>query len=410
MEPASEHPRVILNDDEIDHLELCLRGYLPPSTHPRIEPLIACELLDQEGTSVARWNGTELTELRPLAVGAGPVWSPRLRMSAAEASRHEMTTVMVPLDAPIATAQLLHAADEALKLQVDADSAGALTRRVRLLITVLTSRRAAPRGVISGRTLLDLAEEARSIVESTKPALQCEVLVLPWPRTHPPSLQSVAAALGAMLAGIDTHVDDESAVEFPPRASAALRAARNPEEHGGAVILFTGLSGSGKSTISRALAAALHDLHRQTELLDGDALRRRVSQHLGFDRASRIQNVINIARVATEAAVGGAIAIAAPIAPFHEARAAAREIAARTVPFMLIYISTPLEVCEARDRKGLYARARAGEIADFTGISSPYEPPVDADLTIDASNVPLEESVDQILALLRERKVFKAQA
>ena len=75
----------------------------------------------------------------------------------------------------------------------------------------------------------------------------------------------------------------------------------------------------------------------------------------------------------------------------------------------MIYISTPLEVCEARDRKGLYARARAGEIAEFTGISSPYEPPSDADLTIDASRLPLEESVDLILALLRERKVFKGQ-
>jgi sulfate adenylyltransferase len=275
---------------------------------------------------------------------------------------------------------------------------------------VLASRDAAPRGVISGRTLLDLAEEAKGIVGTGYPALQCEVLVLPWPRTHPPSLQAVATALSATLASVGALADHESTVEFPPRAAAALRAARNPEEHSGAVILFTGLSGSGKSTISRALAEALQDLHLQTELLDGDALRRRVSQHLGFDRASRIQNVINIARVATEAAVGGAIAIAAPIAPFHEARAAAREIAASTVPFMVIYISTPLEVCEARDRKGLYSRARAGEIADFTGISSPYEPPDDADLTIDASVTSLEESVDQILALLRERKVFKAQA
>ena len=409
MEPASEHPRVILNDDEIDHLELCLRGYLPPSTHPRIDPLIACELLDQEGTPVAHWNGAELIELRPLAMGGGPVWNPRLRMNAAEASRPEVTTVMVPFDAPLATEQLFRAADEALKMQGDSDSPEALNRRVRLLITVLASRRAAPRGVITGRTLIDLAEEAKGAIETAYPALQCEVLVLPWPRTHPPSLQTVATALGTTLAGFDALVDDGSAAEFPARAAAALRAARSPEEHGGAVILFTGLSGSGKSTISRALDAALQDLHLKTELLDGDALRRRVSQHLGFDRASRIQNVMNIARVASEAAVSGAIAIAAPIAPFHEARAAAREIAASSVPFILIYISTPLEVCEARDRKGLYARARAGEIADFTGISSPYEPPVDADLTIDASKVPLEESVDLILALLRERKVFKAQ-
>jgi sulfate adenylyltransferase len=284
------------------------------------------------------------------------------------------------------------------------------------LIAVLVSRLAPPRGVIGGGTLMELAEEAKRVIEDASPLIQCEILVLPWPRTDAPSLEALAQLLGATSvtpatpATPATDVEDGTSTEFPPRATAALRAASNPEQHGGAVILFTGLSGSGKSTISRALDTALRDLHLHTELLDGDALRRRVSQHLGFDRASRIQNVMNIARVATEAAVGGAIAIAAPIAPFHEARSAAREIVAGKVPFIMIYISTPLEVCEARDRKGLYARARAGEIAEFTGISSPYEPPDDADLTIDASRLSLEESVDLILALLRERRVFKGQA
>lgn len=410
MEAASGLPREILDDNEIDYLELCLRGYVPPAAHPRMQPLQPCELLDQEGTAVARWDGVTLTGLRPLATGVGPAWSPHLRRGAADVSQSEMTTLLVPLAAPLSTAQLHHVANEALHAQANAGSPELPARRVRLLIAVLVSRLAPPRGVIGGGTLVDLAEEAKRVIEDVSPLLQCEILVLPWPRTDAPSLEALARRLGATSVAPATDVDDGTSTEFPPRATAALRAASNLEKHGGAVILFTGLSGSGKSTISRALATALRDLHLHTELLDGDELRRRVSQHLGFDRASRIQNVMNIARVATEAAAGGAIAIAAPIAPFHEARSAAREIVAGKVPFIMIYISTPLEVCEARDRKGLYARARAGEIAEFTGISSPYEPPDDADLTIDASRLPLEESVDLILALLRERKVFKGQA
>lgn len=410
MEAASGLPREILDDNEIDYLELCLRGYVPPAAHPRMQPLQPCELLDQEGTAVARWDGVTLTGLRPLAAGIGPSWSPRLRRDAADVSQSEMTTLLVPLAAPLSIAQLHHAANAALHAQAGAGSPELPARRVRLLIAVLVSRLAPPHGVIGGGTLVDLAEEAKRVIEAASPLLQCEILVLPWPRTGAPSLEALAQQLGATSITPATDVDDGTPTEFPPQATAALQAASNPEKHRGAVILFTGLSGSGKSTISRALATSLRDLHLHTELLDGDELRRRVSQHLGFDRASRIQNVINIARVAAEAAAGGAITIAAPIAPFHEARSAAREVVAGKVPFIMIYISTPLEVCEARDRKGLYARARAGEIAEFTGISSPYEPPDDADLTIDASQLPLEESVDLILALLRERKVFKGQA
>ena len=410
MEAASGLPREILDDNEIDYLELCLRGYVPPAAHPRMQPLQPCELLDQEGTAVARWDGVTLTGLRPLAAGIGPAWSPRLRRDAADVLRPGLATLLVPFSTPLPTAQLHHAANVALRAQAQTGSSELPVHPVRLLIAVLLSRFAAAPGVVGSNTLVDLAEEAKRVIEAASPLLQCEILVLPWPRSGAPSLETLSQRLGAKVAAPASEVGDVPATEFPPQATAALRAASNPEKHGGAVILFTGLSGSGKSTISRALATALRDLHLHTELLDGDELRRRVSQHLGFDRESRIQNVMNIARVATEAAAGGAIAIAAPIAPFHEARSAAREIVAGKVPFIMIYISTPLEVCEARDRKGLYARARAGEIAEFTGISSPYEPPDDADLTIDASRLPLEESVDRILALLRERKVFKGQA
>ena len=115
-------------------------------------------------------------------------------------------------------------------------------------------------------------------------------------------------------------------------------------------------------------------------LLDGDEVRQVLSAGLGYDAASRAANIERIAYVAALVAEHGGIAIAAPIAPFAAGRQHARELAERHGAFLLVHVSTPLAVCEARDRKGLYARARAGEIADFTGISSPYEVPDDADV------------------------------
>jgi len=171
-------------------------------------------------------------------------------------------------------------------------------------------------------------------------------------------------------------------------------------EHRGAVVLFTGLSGSGKSTIARALSEALLDRFAHVDLLDGDVVRRRVSSTLGFDRAARNQHVVKIGEIAIAAAQSGCIAIAAPIAPFDEARQRVRAAVPGGTPFLLVYVSTPLEVCEARDRKGLYARARAGEVKDFTGISSPFEVPHDADLVIDASINSVSDAVADILNLL----------
>jgi sulfate adenylyltransferase len=168
------------------------------------------------------------------------------------------------------------------------------------------------------------------------------------------------------------------------------------------VVLFTGLSGSGKSTIAAALAELLRDEGaRGVALLDGDAMRRSISAGLGFDRASRNTNVQRLGAAAAELARAGGIAIAAPIAPFAEGRALARK-AAVGLPFLLVHISTPLEVCEQRDRKGLYAKARAGKISDFTGISSPYEAPDDADLVINASTVSAYEAAVSVKELLKK--------
>jgi sulfate adenylyltransferase len=168
----------------------------------------------------------------------------------------------------------------------------------------------------------------------------------------------------------------------------------------GAVIFLTGLSGAGKSTIAEALAADLRAAGRRVSIVDGDVLRQRVSADLGFDAASREANVRRAAELAAEHAADGQIVISALIAPFERARREARAIVEKAAPFLLVYVSTPLEVAEARDPKGLYRRARAGEIRDFTGIDSPYEQPVSADLVLDTSITAVDESVARIRSML----------
>jgi sulfate adenylyltransferase len=168
----------------------------------------------------------------------------------------------------------------------------------------------------------------------------------------------------------------------------------------GAVVWLTGLSGAGKSTIAEALAADLQGTGRGATIIDGDELRRQ-SAHLGYDAASREANVRRAAELAEERARDGQVVLVAVIAPFDRGRREAREMAKRaSVPFFLVWVRTPLAVAEARDPKGHYARARAGEIRDFTGIDSPYEEPADADLVIDTTTTPVPEAVAAIRSLL----------
>jgi sulfate adenylyltransferase len=205
------------------------------------------------------------------------------------------------------------------------------------------------------------------------------------------------AELGALL-----DRGDEVPGWFTPASVAAeLRRARPPRSERGVVVFFTGLSGSGKSTIARGLRDALADRgDRTVSLLDGDRVRRLLSAGLTFSRADRDLNIARIGYVAAEIARHGGIAICAPIAPYAAARAGVREMVAQDGDFLLVHVSTPVEVCEARDRKGLYAKARAGLIDSFTGISDPYEEPRDADLVLDTSAMTAQEAVDAVLATL----------
>ena len=187
----------------------------------------------------------------------------------------------------------------------------------------------------------------------------------------------------------------------PPSVARELRRARPPRSERGLVVFFTGLSGSGKSTIARGLAEALIERgDRTVSLLDGDHVRQLLSAGLTFSRADRDLNIARIGYVAAEVARHGGIAICAPIAPYAQARAAARKTVTEVGDFLLVYVSTPVEVCAARDRKGLYAKARAGLIQGFTGVSDPYEEPRDADLVLDTSNMTRDQAVSAILRLL----------
>lgn len=190
-----------------------------------------------------------------------------------------------------------------------------------------------------------------------------------------------------------------------PAAVADLTGPITPGTTGdGCVVLLTGLSGSGKSTLARALADHLQRTDpRLVTLLDGDEVRRHLSAGLGFSAADRRTNLLRIAWVAALCARHGGVAICAPIAPYAAVRAEMRELIEPAGRLVLVHVSTPLEVCEARDRKGLYAKARAGEITGFTGIDDPYEAPADADLVIDTSTVDVADAVALLAAAVRGR-------
>ncbi|MGZ4696957.1 MAG: adenylyl-sulfate kinase [Oryzihumus sp.] len=187
-----------------------------------------------------------------------------------------------------------------------------------------------------------------------------------------------------------------------PGAEPVLRRWRPPRHERGLVVMFTGLSGSGKSTLARALRERIASLSdRSVTLLDGDVVRQMLSAGLGFDKASREMNVRRIGYVASEIARHGGIAVCAPIAPYASTRAAVRAMVEPVGDMVLVHVSTPLEECEARDLKGLYAKARAGLVPGFTGVSDPYEEPLDAEVTVDTSQMEPEEAVAHVLGYLR---------
>ncbi|MBN2493493.1 MAG: bifunctional sulfate adenylyltransferase/adenylylsulfate kinase [Deltaproteobacteria bacterium] len=186
-----------------------------------------------------------------------------------------------------------------------------------------------------------------------------------------------------------------------PEVVAELRRSYPPRERQGLCVFFTGLPSSGKSTLANLLAVRLLEVGgRQVSLLDGDIVRTHLSSELGFSREHRDINIRRIGFVASEIVKNGGVAICAPIAPYERVRAEVREMVSAQGGFFLVHVSTPLGVCEQRDRKGLYAKARQGIVEAFTGISDPYEEPRDAELSIDTSGCTADEGVGRVLERL----------
>jgi sulfate adenylyltransferase len=186
-----------------------------------------------------------------------------------------------------------------------------------------------------------------------------------------------------------------------PDVVAELRQRHPPRDRQGLTVFFTGLSGSGKSTVANVLVARFLELGgRPVTLLDGDLVRKHLSSELGFSREHRDINVRRIGFVASEITRNGGIAICAPIAPYDAVRREVRQQVGAAGGFVLVYVDTALEVCEGRDRKGLYAKARAGLLKEFTGISDPYEEPTDAEVVIDTARLSAEEAAQEIVVYL----------
>ncbi|HVT18478.1 MAG TPA: bifunctional sulfate adenylyltransferase/adenylylsulfate kinase [Thermoanaerobaculia bacterium] len=183
-----------------------------------------------------------------------------------------------------------------------------------------------------------------------------------------------------------------------PEVAEELRRTHRPRHQQGFTVFLTGLSGAGKSTIAGVLLVKFLEAGgRPVTLLDGDIVRKHLSSELNFSKEHRDINIRRIGFVASEITKNGGIAICAPIAPYDGVRREVREMVEPGGGFVLVHVATPLEVCELRDRKGLYAKARAGLIKEFTGISDPYEAPTDADVAIDASVLSPEEAAQEIL-------------
>ena len=190
----------------------------------------------------------------------------------------------------------------------------------------------------------------------------------------------------------------------PPAVAAELRRSYRPRSGQGVNVFFTGLSGSGKSSSANVLLVKLLEMGgRNISMLDGDLVRKNLSSELGFSKEHRDLNIRRIGYVGSEVVKHGGLVVSAPIAPYDATRKDVRAMSEEFGAFVLVHVNTPLEECERRDRKGLYAKARAGLIPEFTGISDPYEVPTDAEVVIDTTTSTPEEGAQQVILYLQQQ-------
>jgi sulfate adenylyltransferase len=359
-----------------------------------VPPLIAAEagtvqLADEEGAPIAE---VTVTEVWTLPTGehavAGPVRPLGPVSRGAYPALRRTADADVRSDRPIVAVPLTHAPDHDF-IAVIRSRATELGEDVMLMPLVGANRSSD----LDASALVRAALTVQRIV-----GRGTQVVPLPLPERDDADVEA------RLLRHVAANYGAKDVMHQP----LAIDNARRDVSQGGVAILFTGLSGSGKSTIARALHEALLErTDRTVTMLDGDIVRRMLSSELGFSREHRELNVRRIGYVAAEVARHGGIAIAAPIAPYESTRAEFRAMVEALGQLLLVHVNTPLEECERRDRKGLYARARAGLITEFTGISDPYEVPDNADLRIDTSTVSVEAAVEQIVTALTSRNLIR---
>jgi sulfate adenylyltransferase len=385
---------------ELDDLELLLAGAfapaeayttdgparlrLPTTVADEVRTAGALELVDPEGLPLARVSPADVdadgrvsgpvTQLARPAYGAFR----RLHRTPAEVRRDHPDAVTVPVAGPLTDADLAE-----------------LTALGGPLVLLALSGTGTPQGV-TPVGLLRATQAAANLLPDA------DVVAAPLASHGDPDDdhargQQVVAAYAAGEVHALTGAGDV------PDAIAALVEHDQPGPgERGLVVFFTGLSGSGKSTLARAL----HDLvleqgERTVTSLDGDVVRRNLSAGLTFSKEDREINIRRIGWVAAEIARHRGLAIVSPIAPFDETRQQVRSMVEDAGgDFVLVHVATPLEECERRDRKGLYAKARAGEIPEFTGISSPYEEPADAAVRVDTTGRTIEDALGDVLDTL----------
>ncbi|HST81362.1 MAG TPA: adenylyl-sulfate kinase [Kineosporiaceae bacterium] len=401
--PTWHPPREVLEIAELvlsGAIEAVPAPIAVPEEHAAAEGLV---LEDAEGTPVAvlRRSGAEpaVVQFESLRVFThGPVRSARRdRLQVrAELAQSAAGVLVVPVQSMLGTATV-----EAVLAR-----AAASGRALLWLAVFGAGRPSALPAAGLWRAVREISEQA---TESGLHSVAVPVAV-PLPAgTDPADDAALITAVAHAFAGTEAvEVADQPIDPAGPSAHPAFARERDravpPPNRRGVTVFFTGLSGSGKSTVAKAFADELAERSPRTvSLLDGDEVRRMLSAGLGFSRADRDLNIRRIGFVATEVNRHGGIAICAPIAPFAQTRAQVRADVEEVGDFVLIHISTPLAECERRDRKGLYAKARRGEIPEFTGISSPYEVPVDADLRLDTSTVNPAEAVAAVWDLLAAR-------
>jgi sulfate adenylyltransferase len=338
----------------------------------------AVELVDPEGLPLARvtWPAG-LVE--PLAEAAyGPFRD--LHLSPADSlARHGGRTV-VPLSDGLTSAQVDH-----------------LRSLGPTLLLALTGH---------GLPALSGVGLTRATLASARRHGDAVVVVVPLPSHGTASADhELVERVAANYAGGGAVVvpQDDPDGPYDDEVAAIVAADRPAPDQRGLVLFFTGLSGSGKSTLARALVDRLLEQGGRTVTsLDGDVVRRNLSAGLTFSKADRETNIRRIGWVAAEISRHRGVAVVSPIAPFDATRQDVRAMVDEAGgAFFLVHVATPLEECERRDRKGLYAKARRGEIPEFTGISSPYEEPQDADVRVDTTGRSVADALDDVLAALR---------